>query len=71
MIRPETIFGAMAAAAIGGMSTYASMMEFHDGSWSEPTVTEKPRRRKVYLPVINTHAKPLRDRKRLLARKSK
>lgn len=45
---------------------------FIDDSWDrEPRVTETPKRPRVWLPVIQTEAKPLRDRKRLLARRRK
>lgn len=38
---------------------------------NEPRVTETPKRPRVWLPVIQPEAKPLRDRKRILARKRK
>ncbi len=38
---------------------------------NEPRVTETPKRPRVWLPVIQPEAKPLRDRKRLLARRRK
>jgi hypothetical protein len=53
------------------LATCGPTMEFGDGSWSEPKVTETPKRRRVWLPVVHPDARPLRDRKRLLASKAK